>query len=363
MSTPLLRLVALLCATVSLSTALRAQGCVAARGCGMTDLHGEADASRPWELTVAHRFFESDRHFVGGVEQHERRNEGSEVINQSHFVDVTLSRRLNDRFGISLALPFVSHDRSQALRDASRKVIGRFHTQSAGIGDARLEATWLAFAPAPDRKAHLQLGLGLALPTGNKSVRDTFTTYNATTGVYGAEVRTVDQSIQPGTGGYAVLLSVAFRYDLHPRLQAYIEGSYSATPQESNGVPTFRSNPFETKMAIADTYLARSGLSVAVLPAWGLSASLGLRIEGVPVRDLVGGSNGFRRPGYSLAIEPGLSIDRGTWSARLYVPTAITRNRLRSVADEQYTASSGVYRHGDAAFADYLVASSVTVRF
>ena len=79
------------------------------------------------------------------------------------------------------------------------------------------------------------------------------------------------------------------------------------------------------------------------------------RAEGVAVYDLTGGSNGFRRPGYSVAVEPGISINRKKWSARLYVPYAIQRDRLQSYPDKLKTWSTGVYSQGDAAFANYLI--------
>jgi hypothetical protein len=81
----------------------------------------------------------------------------------------------------------------------------------------------------------------------------------------------------------------------------------------------------------------------------GLAASLGGLIEGIPSSDLVGGDRGFRRPGYTISIEPGLSYMAGRHTITLSVPVAVDRNRVRSFADKL----NG--RHGDAAFADYAV--------
>ncbi len=82
----------------------------------------------------------------------------------------------------------------------------------------------------------------------------------------------------------------------------------------------------------------------------GFGVSLGGRIEGVPAEDLIGGSNGFRRPGYAISVEPGLSYGQGPQAFLLAVPIALQRNRLRSVPDRLEAN-----RQGDAAFADYLV--------
>ena len=123
-----------------------------------------------------------------------------------------------------------------------------------------------------------------------------------------AQEKTVDQSIQPGTGGWGIILELYAYQQIIPRLNAYVNGAYTITPEEKNGVPTFRSNPFEAEMSIADSYLGRAGFEYLLWPKYGLSFSLGGRVEGVPVRDLVGGSEGFRRPGYAISIEPGIYL-------------------------------------------------------
>ena len=82
-----------------------------------------------------------------------------------------------------------------------------------------------------------------------------------------------------------------------------------------------------------DQYVARVGASYAGKSWKGFGASLGGRLEGVPVEDLIGDSNGFRRPGYAISIEPGLSYSRGAYTFSLAVPYALYRNRTRSVAD------------------------------
>lgn len=77
----------------------------------------------------------------------------------------------------------------------------------------------------------------------------------------------------------------------------------------------------------------------------------------MPADDIIGGSNGFRRPGYAVSLEPGITYSHGVSSFNLGVPVAVYRNRTRSVADR---ASGG---HGDAAFADYLLLLGYSRRF
>jgi len=106
-----------------------------------------------------------------------------------------------------------------------------------------------------------------------------------------------------------------------------------------------------------DSYLLRVGVSCGIWPAKGLSLSLGGRLEGVPVEDWFGGSEGFRRPGYAVSIEPGIAWQYRKFSISVTAPVAIERNRERSVSDLR------TGRHGDAAFADYLITGSVSYRF
>ena len=111
-------------------------------------------------------------------------------------------------------------------------------------------------------------------------------------------------------------------------------------------------------MSVSDQYLARAGVIFPVPKARGWTASFGGRIEGIPVRDILGKSNGFRRPGYAISVEPGINYvrkGRDIWS--LTVPIPVERNRRRSTSD----IMDG--RHGDAAFADYLIVAGWSHRF
>ena len=54
-----------------------------------------------------------------------------------------------------------------------------------------------------------------------------------------------------------------------------------------------------------------------------------------------------------------------SWSFGIYAPVALYRNREQSVPDKQYqeTNPTSPSRHGDAAFADYLIMFNLTKRF
>lgn len=347
---------------------VHAQGCVAARcpvnlSPGEISQHGEEETSLGWQATIGYRWLRSARHFTGTHEDTERREEGSQVVNNSHFVDVALTYEFTPRFSATLTLPFVNHDRSSVVRDASRAIIERFHVQSSGIGDIRLAGNYWLINPAAKPRGNVLISLGVDMPTGEDDVSDTHRRYNGLTGMVDDITRTVDQSIQPGDGGWGIPIDLYAYYSINDRLAAYLSGSYLITPEERNGVLTGRGNPFESEMSIADTFAGRLGLEYVVSPKNGISVSLGLRAEGVPVHDLFGGSDGFRRPGLAISVEPGISWMKNGWSASLTVPVAFYRERFQSVPDMQQEAATGVPRHGDAAFADYLVMFTVGRRF
>jgi len=357
-----------------------AQGCVVTRGAGMPAIHfsaspvehnslhqGSRRNSAPrFEIATGYRSLHSDRHFVGMEEQHERRSEGSQVINNSDFLDISLTYRLTDRHFISLSVPYVEHDRSQVVRDntAERNILERFHTQASGFGDVRLTGYTWARQPASDVRTNLLIGLGVDAPTGKKDVHDDFKAYDALTQQLVSIRKTVDQSIQPGDGGWGAIIDLYGFHRLTDRVALYASGVYTITPEETNGVQTYRSNPFESEMSISDSYLARLGADVSFGESRAFVLSLGGRMEGVPVHDLVGGSDGFRRPGYSVSVELGATYDfRNGFSVGAYADSVFIRNRQRSVADRQQTASTGNFRHGDAAFADELLMFNMRMQF
>jgi hypothetical protein len=108
-------------------------------------------------------------------------------------------------------------------------------------------------------------------------------------------------------------------------------------------------------MSVADQYLYRLGATW--FPSEKVGLSLGGRIEGIPVHDLVGDSDGFRRPGYATSVEPGFSYTSGQHTFSLNVPIALHRNREPSVPDLEEGGG------GDAAFADYVIIFGYFRRF
>ena len=310
-----------------------------------------------WQVTVSWRYQHSDRHFVGTEEQTHRTAEGSEVINDINLAEIGIRYSFSPQTSISVGVPYLMATRSHPIRDDDRNVVDRSVLSSRGLSDITIVGHRLLWDPTVPRRGNLSLGFGIKLPTGADNVTDTRERLDD--GERVLSVETVDQSVQPGDGGFGWVID-ASGYRLlgsSGALAAYASGAYLINPDGKNGVHTYRSAPGEDIMSVADQYVARAGLTFGPQSWRGFSAGLGGRIEGIPVHDLFGSSEGFRRPGYALSLEPSVNWVRGPHAVSLAVPIALQRNRQRSVPD----LHNG--RHGDAAFADWVLLASYSRRF
>ncbi len=59
-------------------------------------------------------------------------------------------------------------------------------------------------------------------------------------------------------------------------------------------------------MSVPDQYALRGGINYNIAHT-GVGVALGVRFEGVPLKDLFGGSNGFSRLVHVMAAESGLN--------------------------------------------------------
>jgi hypothetical protein len=303
------------------------------------------------------RFFRASRHFIGTTEQTQRTTEGSEVTNTVGFLDDGLSVGVTPRLNLFFSVPLQAATRALPLRDAANNTLGEDVMGAFGPGDLILGGRGWLWEPDGAQPFNVQLGLGLKLPTGNPAATAQRRVVDAETNQARTVTQTVDQSIQPGDGGFGVVLGAHAFWQAWDEGAVYLDGTYLANPMGVNGVQTFRSRPSEAIMAIADQFLLRTGLSLTIPHVEGLGASLGGRLDGVPVYDLLGPTEGFRRPGIAIALDPGLSYAWDVNSISINLPLTLYRNRLQSATD----VADGTW--GDAAFADYQVALGFTRTF
>ena len=103
--------------------------------------------------------------------------------------------------------------------------------------------------------------------------------------------------------------------------------------------------------ALAELRRSATGWQLTVLE--GLVLSAGGRINGVTVRDVIGGGDlYFRRPGYEIYFEPGFSWRRGHHTVSLETPLRVYQNKLDSLLDRS------LHRKVGADFAPYLIVVS-----
>jgi len=85
---------------------------------------------------------------------------------------------------------------------------------------------------------------------------------------------------------------------------------------------------------------------------------VGPRIDGIPLRDLIGGNGGdLRRPGYTLFVDPGAAFTHGRHTFWVNIPVRIHQDFKRSLADIEDNRLGG----GD--LAKYLVLTGYSIRF
>lgn len=341
---------------------LMAQGCVAIRSTGgmACDMHHPGDTTSKWLFAVNNRYYRSYKHFIGTTEQKQRQTLGNEVINNGYTMDLSITHNINDRWSVFLDVPVVANSRSSLYEHHN---LGRFLTHSFGVGDIRFAVyTWL-WDPGHYHKANVQVGLGIKLPTGDYRFEDYFHTSDSTR-ILGP----VDQSIQLGDGGTGFTTELNAFYNVSRTVNLYGNFYYLLSPRDENGVSTARGGVPSAGsiangsdiMSVPDQYMIRAGVNI-LANNWVFSA--GVRDECLPVHDLIGGSDGFRRPGFIISAEPGVTLKINKVSLYAYVPVAIVRDRTQSVPDKITTELTGVYAHGDAAFADYAVNIGAIVRF
>lgn len=356
-----------LSALVVLSSSLLLSSPAAAQSCVLTRLDSpvlnafedeyNADDLK-WQVGFGWRYGYSHRHFVGTDEQEERREENSQVVNNVNIADLTLRYNYSSRLSFTLGIPYLMATRDGALRDANRHVVRRYERSSTeGLGDVTLVGKWLAWDPATHRDSNISIGLGVKLPTGDYKQKETLLSL-----VNGREVATVgiaDYSVQPGDGGYGIVLELGGYKVLNASgsVAGYGSATYIFAPETTNGVKRPNAARGEEEVSVTDQYVGRLGVQIGPGSWNGWSVGLGARIEGIPPHDAFGSSYGRRRPGYMASVEPSVSWSKGVHSVSLAVPYAIERNRQRSVADH---LNGG---HGDAAFPDYVIIGGYTRRF
>src|SRR5574341_633347 len=293
-----------------------------------------------WEIGAAYRRLYADKWFIGSEwMQDSTPLFGEPMYVTVHSIDVTVTYGVTRRFSLALNVPFSTGSHSRFYGDSAR------HSVSAkGLGDVHLVGNLWFHDPLEHAGGNLALGLGVKVPTGKHNAMGGF--WTAT----GTGQAPSDQSVQPGDGGWAILLQSQGFLRIGTGLYGYVGGNYLVSLREKTEVP-FRT----TFVAVPDVFSARLGLAYGLWSEQGLTASLGARIDGTTAGDLIGGrGDAYRRPGSLLYLGPGIAWTRGVGTFRFNIPVRVHQ----ALGPDR---SSAGLNGGD--LADYLVFVSYSTRF
>jgi cytochrome oxidase Cu insertion factor (SCO1/SenC/PrrC family) len=296
-------------------------------------------------------------HFSGPTENFSRAQLGTEVQSKTNIDTLTFNYQLTPRISLTGTLPFVYASRRQQSQYAT------LHT--SGIGDVSFGTQVWVRSPKSEKAGtnNAQVGLSLLTPSGNDRQSNVVATS------FGAATSTQypDYSVQPGAGTWGAILSWQAFQNLGNSTVAFVDGNYVMTQGgyhsfwtshggTSNGPPA--PTPGMTQFdAIQDQYMLEVGASHPAPRIKGLGMTLTVRAEGVPAHNLIGNDLGFRRPGFGVALTPGVIYTRGHHMLQFSVGKVTVRDRTKSVAEEINGA-----HEGDAAFANYVWMAGYTLR-
>jgi hypothetical protein len=320
---------------------------------------GSSPYPRPgeWQMNISFRGLKSDTHYRLDERQVERETLGTYVINRQHALDVNATYAFSERFQLSAAVPFVNA--SWSIPSPTTPTPGpRAQEDGRGIGDISVSGRYWVLDTQTHRNANIAIGCGFKMPTGNYQAMDTFPDRNGQNNM----PRYIDQSVQPGDGGWGLMFEVQGFKRIGRRAQIFGSGNYLANPRDTNGTPSLLVSrlppgapiPNDPRVvnSVPDQYLARVGGSMAI--GKRIAVTTAYRVEGQRRYDLIGASHGFRRPGVSMFIEPGVTFASGNRTFSFTVPVAFYRNRK----PDPYTGN-----RGDATFPRYIFLASYGWRF
>lgn len=330
-----------------------AQGCVAAhsnqRSFDELMTNGGQDASHgsghDWihnlSVDIGYRVFNSNKYFQGSNEI----ARPTAVENHQNLFDIGVEYDLTPRWSVIADVPVFNGTRDQIYPPK-----GIF--QVSGLGDITVGVQSWIFRPPTENGGNVAVNMQLKMPTGIDNATGSAVLNGKTIKA------TADQSMQPGDGTWGFSVGTESYKRLWHTAMSYGQANYLFSPADTNGVKTFRSQPGQGVMSATDQYIFRGGVVQRVPKLQRLAFSAGVRGEGVPVRDLLGDSNGFRRPGFIFSFDPGLMFNYKRDTISVNGPWALYRDRPPSVPEIQYHITNG-----DAFFSDYTVIVGLSHHF
>jgi hypothetical protein len=304
--------------------------------------------AKHWQAQLSYQYGNTNQFFVGD-QRNDTAGPGHQAPHrQVSIFDLGVLYGVSNRVSLDLTVPFLSG--SVSYVQADNKV---HEAHAGGLGDISLLGEYWLSDPTKPSRVSASLGLGIKAPTGSDTVKGQF--YSPT----GTVVMPIDEGAQLGNGGWEVLLRAQATAQIVGPFFAYASGYYGLSLTEHTLVhQPGVAGTVGSLRGVPDTYSGRLGGAYLLPVLEGLVVSFGGRINGVTVRDLIGGGDLYwRRPGYEVYVEPALTWTLGRNMASLGVPVRVYQNKLDSLLDRS------LGRHVGSDFVPYLVVASVARRF
>ena len=243
-------------------------------------------------------------------------------------LDVSARYRINRRLSTTLTVPIVFNSFSMLTPPLGDGRGLRRGWRGQGLGDISLYTDSWLLDPSEHPFGNFSLGVGIKIPTGNwnqKAVIPDETGRNfIRRAVYPA-------AIQPGDGGTGIIVGFnTFKILRSPTIfrghTLFASGSYLINARNRNGtgsivrelgVPLNAAFLGETTNSVTDSYNLQGGVALQIPRTWDKKYFKNLRFritgnwQGVPSHDLIGGSKGYRQPGWGASIGPGMTYGLG----------------------------------------------------
>ena len=329
-----------LLACMLLSLTALSQGCVAIRnlaGFGQFTVPQYDQEPVKWLVAVNSRYSEFNDTYSGS--NNLNLSQEDQTFSRTVIIDLTVAKFFENGWSVAVDIPFMSVSRKNWQDHGADKI--KHTTHSFGLSDIRIAAyKWLFDVTEPHR-GNIQVGLGLKFATGDYQYQDYF--YRPE----GKVVAPVNLTVQLGDGGTGITTELNAFYTLSKTISLYANGFYLFNPRDQTGVSsTMGRAPTEVQkeagidvISVPDAFLFRGGANFTMSKwlLWG-----GIRFEGSPVYDAFGGSNGQRRAGYAVSIEPGLNYKFKNSTFFVFVPLPVYRTTKQTAGDKAVSQITGV---------------------
>lgn len=302
-----------------------------------------------FSLSVGYRNVSANQYFLNS-KVFTRENQLQKPSRTWNTLDVTGTYQATKRVNLALTLPVVLNKMSFLEPGDGGPLELQQRLYGSSIGDILLVGRSWVLDPERKIKGNVMLGTGLKFPTGNFRQQGT---YADSTGTIRTR-KAIPLTIMPGDGGLGILFEgLAYRQVNFPLRSStlFAYGNYMVTPRNTTNTPSqvqttlnpiFLVNPASQTAflnTVPDTFSVRTGYLFGVPKAksrWlkGLNFQIGYRFEGSPVRDLFGRSDGFRQPGYFMAVEPGIFYKYKRHLVSCTVPISFLRVAQADIAQK-----------------------------